>query len=158
MGDAGHVFEELGDLTGFPGELGFVGEVLVLAAAAFSEEGTGGGGALWGRHEDFEEVGARVVFVVAEDADADLFSGESERDEDDPISGQRRVFDIWHGDAGDAVAEVGEGVDGDFEFLVILEGLGVKLFRRSRHGMGLGEGGEIGSLEMGVRIRFGGGS
>ena len=36
--EPGHVIEEFADLAGLPGELLFVGEVLVLAAAAFSKE------------------------------------------------------------------------------------------------------------------------
>lgn len=135
MPDAGHVLEELGDLAGLPGELGFVMEVLVLAAAAFAEERTAWLGTLGRGFDDFEQIGAGVVLVVAVDAGADFFTGEAEGNEDDPGCGFAvGVLSRGNGDAGEAVAEIGEGLDDEFEFLVVGEGMGVELFRRSGHG------------------------
>lgn len=142
--DAGHVFEEFDDLAGFPGELGVVVEVLILAAAAFAKERAAGFGAFGRGLEDFEQIGSRVVLVVAEDADADFFAGEAKGDEDDPVLALGSVgVVIWNRDAGDAIAEVGEGIDGDFEFLMVFERMGMKFLRRAWHGRGLGEISEL---------------
>lgn len=123
----GHVLEEFADLSRFPFELCGVGEVLVLAAAALGEEWAEWGGAVWGGLEDFEEVGVGAVFVVAVDASADAFAWEAEGGKDDPA-----VV------AGDALTEVGEGVDGEFDFLVVFEGEGVEFFGWAwcAHGVG----------------------
>lgn len=93
--------------------MGGVVEVLVLAAAAGAEEGADGGDAVWGGGEDLDEVGVGVIFVIAVDASDDAFAWEGEGDHDDPSV-----------DAGDALAEVGEGVDIEGEFFVVGEGDG----------------------------------
>jgi len=82
--DACHVVQEPGDLFAFPLELLLIAEVLVLAPATFSKEGTAGIDAIGAGREYFEEVGAGVALVVAIDAGPDLLSGEAKGDEDDP--------------------------------------------------------------------------
>lgn len=71
-----------------------------------------------------------MVFVVAEDAGFYFFSWEGEGDEDDPITGGIfwGVFSFFECDSCDAGSEVGEGVDGEFEFLVVFEGEGSEFF------------------------------
>lgn len=115
--DAAHVFEEFGDLLLFPGELGIVVEVLVLAAAAGAEEGAAGIDAVRRGVDDADEVGVGVVFVIAVDAGEDAFAGKGEGDHDDPAV-----------HAGDALGEVGEFFDVKGKLLVIGERDGVEFF------------------------------
>lgn len=133
MIDAGHVVEQRGDLVPFPRELVVVGEVLVLASTTGAEKGANGGDPIRAGPEDLDEIGVGAVLVIAPDADADVLAGEGERDEDHPAIAMRMVIvvrwfaAVWQNDAGDAGPEVGEGIDGDFEFLVVVEGGGAKL-------------------------------
>lgn len=74
----------------FPRELFGVGEVLVLAATTAGEERTDRGDAVRRGRKDLDEVGFGEIFLVAEDAGADAFSGERERDHDDPARARGR--------------------------------------------------------------------
>lgn len=128
-GDAGHVLEELGDLLAFPVKLLGVVEMLILAAAAAAEERAAGLDAVGRRREDGDEVGFGEVFVVAEDAGADAFAGERERDHHDPAG--CGVVRQW--DAAEAGAEVGERGDLELDFLVIGERLVVEFLPFLNH-------------------------
>lgn len=86
-GDAGHVFEEFGDLPALPVSLLGVVEMLILAAAAAAEERAAGLDAMRRGCEDGDEVGFREVLVIAEDAGADAFAGEGEGDHHHPAAG-----------------------------------------------------------------------
>ena len=79
-----HVLEELGDLLAFPDELGFVVEVLILATAALTEQGATGVHPVRGSGKHLDEVGFGEVLLIAKDAGAHAFAGETERNHDDP--------------------------------------------------------------------------
>ena len=113
MIDLRHVLEQLMDLALFPEKLLVVVEVLVLATAAFSEEGARRFDAKRGGFDDLDEIALTKIGMVAVDAGFDGFGGEGEGDDDDPIV-----------DAAEAVALIGEGVDVEFDNLVIGEGFG----------------------------------
>jgi hypothetical protein len=117
--EAAEALEEVADLVVFEEELGGVGEVLVLAAAAIAEVGAGRLDAVGGGAEDFEDAGAGVVFLHLGQFDAELFAGGGEGDEHDELV-----------DATDGIAAVGDGVDGEFDLLA----WGVGDF--ARHGSG----------------------
>ena len=108
--DATEALEGLRDLLLLPLKLLWVGEVLVLAAAAFTEEVAAGLDAVGRRDDDADEVAAREVSGVMPDAGHDLFTGEGTGDEDDPAV-----------DAGDAFAEVRQASDLDLDFLMVGE-------------------------------------
>lgn len=61
-----------------------------------------------------------MVFVIAIDAGADFFAWQAKGHEDHPTI-----------DARHAGAEVGEGVDLQFQLVMIRKGIGVEFFRRS---------------------------
>lgn len=84
VGEASHVLQQVFDLLAFPDELGGVAEVLVLAAAVATEKRARWFDAVGGCGEDLDEVGFGEVLLVAEDAGADAFAGQAERDHDDP--------------------------------------------------------------------------
>ena len=104
------ITEGFRDLLLLPLELLRVGEVLVLAAAAFAEEVATGLDAMRRRDDDADEVGAGEVGGVMPDAGHDLLSGQGSGDEDDPAV-----------DAGHAFAEVRQARDLDLDLLVIGE-------------------------------------
>lgn len=128
-GDAGHVLEEFGDLLAFPVTLLGVVEMLILAAAAAAEERAAGIDAVGGRREGGDEVGFGEILVVAEDAGADAFARERERDHHNPAG--RGV--VRQRDATEAGAEVGERGDLEFDFLVIRERLVVEFLLFLNH-------------------------
>ena len=72
--DADHVMEQFFDLAGFPSELRIVVEVLVLAAAALTENGARRFDSVGRCFEDFDEVGFGEILVVAIDAGSDAFA------------------------------------------------------------------------------------
>ena len=103
-------------------------------------------GAIGAGREDFEEVGTGVALVVAIDAGADSLSRKAKGDEDDPALALWALgffalslglvrFLLRQGDAGNANAKVGEGGNGEFELLMVVEGFGAKFAWRARHGM-----------------------
>ena len=83
--DSDHVNEKFCDLPGLPFELFFVGEVLVLAATAYAKMLAVGFNAIRRRCENFYEIGMRAICLVAPDFGADLFSGQCEGNEYNPI-------------------------------------------------------------------------
>ena len=115
--DAGHVFEQFGDLALFPQELLGVSEMLILAAAAAGEKRAHGRDAMRRRREDGNEIRLGVILVVAKNAGADAFAGQTERHHDDPFGGG--VFRMWN--ARQAHAVVGERGDLQLELGVIRE-------------------------------------
>ena len=130
--DAAEALEGFRDLLLLPFELLRVGEVLVLAAAAFAEEVAAGLDAMRRRHDDADEVGAGEVGGVMPDAGHDLLAREGAGDEDDPAV-----------DAGHAFSEVGQARDLDLDLLVIgelalpeLGGVGFAGLRRLEFGHG----------------------
>ena len=130
--DAAEALEGLRDLLLLPFELLRVGEVLVLAAAAFAEEVAAGLDAMRRGDDDAHEVAAREVGGVVPDAGHDLFPREGAGDEDDPAV-----------DAGHALAEVRQAGDLDLDLLMVgelalpeLGGVGFAGLRRLEIGHG----------------------
>ena len=101
----------------FPQELLGVSEMLVLAAAAAGEKRAHGRDAMRRRREDGNEIRLGVILVVAKNAGADAFAGQTERHHDDPFGGG--VFRMWN--ARQAHAVVGERGDLQLELGVIRE-------------------------------------
>ena len=112
--DTGHVVEEFLDLAALPFQLGGVGEVLILAAAALAKEGAARLDAVGRGAEDGGEVALAEVFVVPVDAGADEFAGQGKGDHDDPAV-----------ETTEALPHVGEG--GDFQVYLLMVGEGVRM-------------------------------
>ena len=74
-------------LAGFPFQLLFVGQVLVLAAATDRKVRAMRLNAVGRRLDDFHEVSMRTIAFVAPDFGADLFARKSEGNKDDPTIG-----------------------------------------------------------------------
>ena len=118
--DPCEVLEQLGDLALFPEELFGIGKVLVLTAAAFSKQATASLNAVRGGLENFQQVRFRVGLVVAKHSSANPFPGQREGHEHHPAI-----------NASQALAEIGQGVDREFDFLVVLEGIRIESLRRT---------------------------
>lgn len=73
--ESAQAFEGFRDLLALPLELLGVGQVLVLAAAALSEEIATGLDAMWRRDDDADKVGAGEVSRIMPDAGDDFFPG-----------------------------------------------------------------------------------
>ena len=132
--DAGHVLQQLADLAGLPRELGRVGQVLVLAAAAGPEQRAAGLHAVRRGLEHLDQVGVGAVLVVAENAGLHELAGQAERHEDHPAV-----------HPADADAEIAQGIDPQLDLLVVGEGVRVEFFRRAEHksAPGLGRRGAL---------------
>jgi hypothetical protein len=128
-------FRDFRDLAAFPIELGLVAQVLVLATAATSEKGAERFHTLGGGFEDFNEIGLRAIGFIPVDAGFDGFAGEGERNEDNPRAFLLVliVFARSHRNASHAEAEVGEGLNGESQLMMIGEGV-VPEFARRTHG------------------------
>jgi len=113
--DARHVLEELLHLPAFPGELLGVGQVLVLAAAAPTEERTLRRDAVRRRGEDGDEIGLGEILLVAENARPHALAGQGERHHHDPLAlglaGQRG--------APEANPEIGQRRDLELQLVMI---------------------------------------
>ena len=130
--DAAEALEGLRDLLLLPLQLLRVGEVLILAAATFTEEVAARLDAVGRGDDDADEVAAREVGGVVPDAGHDLLAGEGAGDEDDPAV-----------DAGHAFAEVRQAGDLDLDLLMVgelalpeLGGVGFAGLRRLEFGHG----------------------
>jgi len=89
--DAGHVIQQLGNLPAFPFQLLGIDQMLILAAAAAPEEGAAGRLNTVRRGcQDCDEIGFGIVLVIPENPRADPFSGQRERNHDDPPAGHGR--------------------------------------------------------------------
>ena len=105
------MLEQLFDLLLFPGQLLGVGEVLILAAAAFTEQR-----ALWldpRRRclQDLDQIRLAVVLVIAEHPRADTLVRQGEGDENHPaVVG-----------SGEPLSHVGQLADVEFDFLMVIE-------------------------------------
>jgi len=102
--EAAEALEEVGNLLMFDFELGGVGEVLVLTAAAFTEVAALGRDALGRGFEDLEEFGARETFFYFGEFDFNQFSERDEGNEDHEV-----------GDTADAFAAEGDVVNAEGE-------------------------------------------
>ncbi len=122
--EAADALEEIADLLVFDGELGGVGEVLVLAAAALAEHAAPGGDTVWRGREHGEQACAGELAVHLGDFDLHPFAWSDEGDED---------YEVAH--AGDALAA--EGDVGDVDGGGITRGEGVGLGRREGVGGGI---------------------
>ena len=128
--DAGHMQQELGDLALFPGELGGVRQVLVLAPAAAAEQRAAGRHAVRRGREHFQEISLGEILVVAEHPHPHALAGEGERHHDHPAGGifvfRIPIFDFRQPDATEAGAEVGKRGNLQLELGVIGERLVVE--------------------------------
>jgi hypothetical protein len=106
-GEAADTLEQIADLLVFDAELGFVGEVLVLAAATFAEVtapmlDAGGRGS-----HDAQQAGASESLFELRDLSLNDITGGDERDEHDKLI-----------EAGDAFAAEGDILDGQGDFII----------------------------------------
>ena len=124
---AGHVLDEFADLALLPQELLLIGEVLVLAAAAATEQGADRIDPVGGGLQDLHQVRLREILVVSEDAGADLLAGKGEGDHDHPAGGLL-PGGCRQGIATEADAQVGEGHHLELDLLVVGEWNGVEGF------------------------------
>lgn len=78
---------------------------------------------MWGRLKNFHQVALGAIVVIAENTRANLLAWKREGDKDDPFSGFGFTFLLGRRDIdfSDADAKVGEGIDCDIDFLVVLE-------------------------------------
>ncbi len=107
-----------------------------MAATAFAEERTVRFDAIRAGLEDFHEVGVGAVFVIPPDPDPNPLASKGKGDEDDPSFAFRvmegRIIVLlrdlitrgFEGNSSDTGTEVGEGIDGEFQLLVVGEGVG----------------------------------
>lgn len=75
MGKSGEVFEKFGNLLLFPDELGLVGEVLILAAAALAKLRTAWGDAIGRGRENFDEIRFGEILLISKYPGADALPG-----------------------------------------------------------------------------------
>src|SRR5688572_28474810 len=83
--EAGEALKEVADLFVFDGELGFVRDVLILAAAAIAEVLAEWLNAIGRRREDAKEFGAGETLLHLGDFKFDFFPERDEWNEDDEI-------------------------------------------------------------------------
>ena len=122
--EGSHVLEQLADLAGLPSQLFLISQVLVLAAAALTEERTAGHDPIRRGGQHLHQVRMRAVLVVPKNAGLHDFLRQGERHKDHPAI-----------DAADTRAEIGERFDGELDFLMIGKRCGDKLLRRTgKHG------------------------
>lgn len=87
-----HVGKKLMDLAGLPFKLLVVGKMLILAPATSPEVRTVGFDSIGRGLKNLDQIGVRTIAFVPPDPGPDLFTRESEWDENDPA--------IGFGDAG----------------------------------------------------------
>jgi hypothetical protein len=122
--DSGHAAKEFGDLVAFPLQLGGIGEILILAAPAFSEQLADGLDPVGTGTEHLDEVGFRISGVIAEDPRLHEFARKGVGNENDPVLM-----------ATDAFPEVTERADLELKLLMISERHGMETGRNSGHGI-----------------------
>jgi hypothetical protein len=149
LGNASQVLKQFGDLTAFPLQLRGVCEMLVLAAAAASEQCAARRDAVRRRAQDLQEIRLGEVLVVAEHPGPHTLSGEGKRHHHNPAGA--RLSGVYVGrrsrlgefDPPKTDTEIGQSRDFKLDDGVISEGLVVELpFAHERHGTHENEGGE----------------
>ena len=112
-------FEQFGDVASFPVELGGIGKVLILAAAAVTKKRAKRFDAVGRRGDDGDEIGLGVVWGIPIDPGANGFTWQGEGDEHDPA-----ILSPTH-----AVAEIAERIDNNLDLFVPGEGMRLKSAR-----------------------------
>lgn len=104
IGETAKALEQIENLVVLDPELGGVGDVLVLAAAAVAVEAANGLGTLRRGLKNLDDFGACEVLLGFREFDEQAFAGNAERGENDEIV-----------DATDRITTVRDGIDGEFE-------------------------------------------